>query len=252
MKPMHRYLRRVSYGIRLAWNLLYQRIAPAHAIPTPFQEEEKFRELLKSRPFRTVIDAGAHAGEFSRLALACAPQARLFAFEPLEGPYRALSRVLQSEAHRAQGFAVALGDHEEETTMTEYPFTQMSSLLPRATHARRWFPYMIGGVRRCVPVRRLDDVLRSKTLERPALLKIDVQGFEDRMLKGAIRTLEHIDVIVIETCFVTLYQGQLLFPALKEMLEKNHFVYKGGLAQYRHLLSKKILVEDSLFERKNI
>ena len=43
------------------------------------------------------------------------------------------------------------------------------------------------------------------------MLKIDTQGYELEVLKGAARTLDRIDYILVETSFVPLYEGQANF-----------------------------------------
>ncbi|GJD64276.1 hypothetical protein MPEAHAMD_4457 [Methylobacterium frigidaeris] len=57
-----------------------------------------------------------------------------------------------------------------------------------------------------VPVRPLDDVLDR--LEKPDFIKIDVQGYELEVLKGAARTLHHVAALEIETSVVPLYHNQ--------------------------------------------
>jgi FkbM family methyltransferase len=56
-----------------------------------------------------------------------------------------------------------------------------------------------GGIE--VPVRRLDAVLRPEDIKRPCLLKIDTEGYELAVLKGAAGLIPHIDCIVSELHF---------------------------------------------------
>jgi len=61
-----------------------------------------------------------------------------------------------------------------------------------------------------VPTRRLDEVLNPNDLERPILLKADVQGYELEVLRGAERLLDRINDLVLELSFTELYRGQPL------------------------------------------
>lgn len=54
-----------------------------------------------------------------------------------------------------------------------------------------------------VPVRRLDSVLSPGDLRRPCLLKIDTEGYELEVLRGATGLLPHIDCIVSEVHFTS-------------------------------------------------
>lgn len=52
-----------------------------------------------------------------------------------------------------------------------------------------------------VPVKRLDGVLSTEDIKRPCLLKVDVEGFDYKVLQGAQRLLNSIDCIVSEVRF---------------------------------------------------
>ena len=64
-----------------------------------------------------------------------------------------------------------------------------------------------------VEVRRLDDLVREEeiALRPPVLMKIDVQGYEDRVIEGAGAVMDRIDTMIVEMSLVSLYEGQILF-----------------------------------------
>lgn len=59
-----------------------------------------------------------------------------------------------------------------------------------------------------VPTRRLDDVLDVAGLTSPRLMKVDVQGFELELLRGAERSLLHFHQLLVECSFLEVYRGQ--------------------------------------------
>ena len=79
------------------------------------------------------------------------------------------------------------------------------------------------------------------------LVKIDVQGFEDRVLRGGERTIREAKAIIIETSFVPLYEGQPLFSDIRRQLTGWGFVYAGSVGQIRSRTTGEVLQEDSLF-----
>jgi hypothetical protein len=49
-----------------------------------------------------------------------------------------------------------------------------------------------------VRAQRLDDLLAGRTLPRPWVMKLDTQGAEARVLRGAARTVAELDALVVE------------------------------------------------------
>jgi FkbM family methyltransferase len=170
----------------------------------------------------TVIDVGANKGQFSLYALARFPSAHIIAFEPLLGPREQMARMLQGEK-RVEVLPFALGETEGEVDMHLSAREDSSSLLPIGGRQVSNFPgtQEVGTTR--AEVRTLDSVLADRELKRPALLKIDVQGFELSVLRGAEQTLSVFDQILVEASFIELYDGQALFPAISHHLEAHGF-----------------------------
>lgn len=166
--------------------------------------------------FATVIDVGANAGQFTRAALGAWPHASVVAFEPLPEAASALAATIGTvgkvELHRC-----ALGATDGTTTFFPHRHSLSSSVLRVASGAGDlpWAEELPG---RSVDLRRLDTVLAGRTLARPALLKLDVQGFELEVVNGAAETLGQVDAILVETAFVPGYEGQPTFAAVDRVL----------------------------------
>jgi FkbM family methyltransferase len=129
----------------------------------------------------TLVDVGCHAGKFTDLALEIAPTARHFGFEPL--PDYAAKLVERYARHPNVIISdVALSDAEGEATFVHnVDIPSHSGLRERA--------YPIPNTRRetiTVRTRRLDDVLMDVPV---AMIKIDVEGAELLVLRGAAETL---------------------------------------------------------------
>jgi FkbM family methyltransferase len=64
-----------------------------------------------------------------------------------------------------------------------------------------------------ITISRLDDVVRQRSIsiDRHVLLKIDTQGYELEVLKGAEETVAAVGAIQTEMSFQPLYGGQPLF-----------------------------------------
>ncbi|MBU2213502.1 FkbM family methyltransferase [Patescibacteria group bacterium] len=224
-----------------------QRIAPAKPVVVTVGDEGMKKVFHRS--YKTIIDIGAHTGEFASAAFRHSPQAKILSFEPLPGPYKLLQKTIINFSKDSQAFPFALGDKEVTTEMNEFPFTAASSILSPAKGSRKYFPYLIASTRRTVQVRRLDDMIDGTTISRPALLKIDAQGYEDRVLRGSEKTLQYIDAVLIEVSLVPLYEGQWLKEDLCNWLTKKGFRYVETVHQHHTFACGKVIQEDVLFER---
>ena len=201
---------------------------------------------IRHAKIRTIIDVGAHAGEFALTARALLPQARIYSFEPLPGGCRALRRKMRGDAAHTT-FEVALGDESGEATFYRNDFSKSSSLLPMLRLHKEAFPWTTGETPLQVRVARLDDFLGELTLTPETLLKVDVQGFEDRVLRGAARVLPQVQYVLVEVSFRPLYEGQALFSDVNTFLAEAGFRYAGNVDQLLSPLDNTVLQADALF-----
>ena len=98
-------------------------------------------------------------------------------------------------------------------------------------------------------MKTLDDCLGRVQLVPRVLLKLDVQGYEDRVLRGGIRILQRVDYVLTEVSFCPLYDGQASFGEVYDLLLKSGFSYAGNLDQLASPLDGRILQADALFVR---
>ncbi|MFZ5532475.1 MAG: FkbM family methyltransferase [Pseudomonadota bacterium] len=189
---------------------------------------------LAGKEMGAVIDVGANEGQFARLISGFFPRAQIYCFEPLPGPFHALSAWAQTQNGRVRCFQMALGDQEGEVEMHLHEqHTPSSSLLPATEACHQLYPQTQAESIARVRVSTLDQALEASigTLPEPILLKLDVQGFEDRVLRGGKQVLSHCRAVVLEVCVAPLYEGQAEFLDLASMLRDSGFRYAGNLDQ---------------------
>lgn len=169
--------------------------------------------------FASIVDVGGNVGQFSLFASHRWPKAVIHAFEPI--PDQA-DRFAAVHGNRVTLHRCALG--EQATTLPIHIASRKdsSSLLPLGKRQKAMFAMdEVGTID--VPVKRLDSVLSSEDLPKPALLKIDVQGFEYEVLRGGGELLRHFSHIYVEASFVELYEGQKLFGEIEKILKAKGF-----------------------------
>ncbi len=178
-----------------------------------------------------VVDIGANAGQWISAFMTFAEVRRLEVFEPNPEIFAELKRLFAQRPHtRLHNFA--LGDQAATATFNIIENSGLSSLLmPNEILRQQYAP--AGDVIKQVPVKviPLDDVLDD---EQPIdLIKIDVQGFEHAVLRGARTTLQRTRALLIETNFVSHYAGDGSFGTLFNHLDELGFDFWNISAPYR-------------------
>lgn len=150
---------------------------------------------LRGSAILTVVDIGANKGQFAREALRAFPAAHLHCFEPLPTPFRLLHEWASChESTRISTYQTAVGDRSDLVEMYEHvDHSPPSSLLERTELSTSIFPQTLRCAPQTVSLTTLDHWMSSEapTLSRPILLKIDVQGYEMRVLRGASSLLKN-------------------------------------------------------------
>lgn len=197
----------------------------------------------------TILDIGANAGQFATAIHAVLPEAKIYSFEPLPVCYQKLK-------HRFAGvpgfeaFEVALGDESSRITFHQNEFTKSSSPLVMAGTHEEAFPWTARTSEIEVDVRTLDSFLPQLDLKEKVLVKIDVQGFEDRVLRGGEQVVRTADYVFVETSFEPLYEGQASFETVYELMTRYGFRYAGNMDQLTSPTDDRILQADALFVRQ--
>lgn len=133
-----------------------------------------------------VLDVGANIGLFTTRL--CQHFARVVAFEPTTAVYDCLRKNCSAH-HNVEIMKVGLGDRThlvEISAPTDHRNCGVYSMVDFQGHDHR--------SSELVPVLKLDDLELA-----PDLIKIDTQGYEPFVLRGAVRTLrEHAPVLLLE------------------------------------------------------
>ncbi len=199
-----------------------------------------------------VLDVGANVGAhtlfFSRLV---GGSGRVLAFEPLSANVAEMQRTLsrRSRLNNVQIFPMALGEASSPVRVTlNIPGDDLTQASLRRQRAGSWDR---NSVTEClVPLRSLDSIPEVAGSSHIDFVKIDVEGGELDVLKGAARTLAtHHPVLYCELddrwTASFGYEARDLFAFLQSL------GYTGGRVVSRgrlHRLDLKLQPPKSLFE----
>ena len=242
-EPVKRAIARTAKGVFTSLGLDVRRLAksPGHTFLG-----------LKSLKIRSILDIGANVGQFARRASEAFPDATLYCFEPLPDPFAALRTWAEDAApRRVRPFNLALGDAEGELTFYRHvAHSDSSSLLKTTAECEGDFPHTRDQVAETVRVRRLDSVMAELATppETELLVKLDVQGYEEHVLRGGPETLQRAAAVIIEVCLDPLYQGQATFEGLASLLGAHGLRYAGNLDQ-SYAEDGHVVFLDAVFRR---
>ena len=196
----------------------------------------------------TVIDVGANIGQFSIASYHEFESAEIISIEPDRILAHRLKKNLSSNRCK-KIICVAVGDYDGKIDLHINADPQNNSVLPLDEDRRSYFPDNIVLRKVTVPISRLDTLLNSKMLPKPILLKIDVQGYEEKVIKGAINTLLDIRWVVMEISFAHLYKGEAKFLPMINLMASYGFQFVKPLNFHQSEKSFDIIEMDALFEK---
>lgn len=189
---------------------------------------------LRRYPIRSILDIGANIGQFARRMRAEFPDADLYCFEPLPQAFESLSAWARQQGGLVTTFNVAVGDAVGKIQMYHHINHSPSSSILRTTGAaERLYDFTKRQALVTVEQVTLDSVMDQldQPLRQKILIKADVQGYEDRVIRGGEATFTQAFACILEVDVEELYQGQASFEQLVVLLRDRGFQYAGNLLQ---------------------
>jgi FkbM family methyltransferase len=221
--------------IALHAHMLYQRaytlykLREASALvrePLDFLER---RFYLQLRPALVgvalvVYDVGAASGVLSGCLAKLANVKAVQAFEPLPSAFAELAGRMKRYPH-VTCHNVALGDNQGRHDMwvIEGCRDSISLLKMKQLHKDERPGVSYNDHAEQVTVVRLDDYVREKGLPQPDVVKMDVQGYEDRVLRGGQATIFQAEYCILEISLAPLYEGSPLFDDIYRQMHEMGF-----------------------------
>ena len=208
------------------------------------------KRLLESYEIDMVLDVGANAGQFARqLRRDLGYERRIASFEPLGAAFALLRAHAQGDP-AWQVFNFAIGDAEERREINIAANSQSSSLLGMLPSHEKAAPEARYVGREAIEVRTLDSLFAGLCgSARNVYLKIDTQGYESRVLKGAEKSLARIGTVQVEMSLVPLYDGGPLLNEMCALLAGRGYTLVAIENGFTDPASGQLLQVDGIFHR---
>jgi len=189
----------------------------------------------------TAVDVGAYRGEWSVLARKIFPETSFLMLEAQEGRRPDLEAVKQSLGSGVDYVITLLGAKNDENVIFHESLqapTGSSVLANQGNDRTREVS--------CT-MKTLDDVLAQAGMPAPELMKLDVQGYELEVLKGAPKCLKHAQAILMEVSLMDMYQKNPILHEVTAFMLENNFIAYDICATMRRPLDLALIQTDMIF-----
>lgn len=167
---------------------------------------------FNSNEFEIVFDVGANVGQTASEFVQYFPSAEIHCFEPISKPFEILRNNFESN-HRVHCYHQALGAENGELNIVinDDPISTTNSLIHQGRHSQNKAKH------ETVEVISIDSFLVKHNIPRIDFLKIDVEGFELEVLKGAANAFDYNQVRLV-LCEVGLSAENKFHVSIAEMI----------------------------------
>ena len=218
---------------------------------TVVTEQNVLRQLFRDHEFNFVLDVGANTGQYGLLVRSCGYHGPIISFEPLTLAHEKLVACAATDPHWRVAERAALGANPTRTTINVSKNSVSSSLLEMHTRHIDAAPHSVFVGTEEINVVALDDCINQYvSASRHGLLKIDTQGYEMEVLRGAHQSLsERIDAVQTELSLVELYDGQALMLDVCNFLKEYGFGLTHIIPGFKDPRNGRLLQLDGIFTK---
>jgi FkbM family methyltransferase len=216
---------------------LKQKIKMACGVPNT----DACLSAMKHRGFhpKVAIDVGAYSGEWTLALRQLFPRIPVLMVEPQSAQIERLQALTQ--VHDGVEFAPVLLGPGLSSGVTFYRAETGSSVLRDAGNGAAESTTM--------EMTTLDAVTAGTRFEHPDFLKLDVQGYELEVLKGAERVLDSVEVVMMEVNLIAVYEGAPLAHEVVSYMAAHGFRVYDVCTLFRRPYDNALWQMDMIFVR---
>lgn len=167
--------------------------------------------ILEKYQISLLMDVGANNGTFGKEIRTAGYKGTIISFEPLNNMFSILKKTAKNDDNWIiNNYALGAENSEQEINISaNYHSSSILNILETHTKAEATAAY-IG--KQKIQIKKLDNIFNEyKENNLEVYLKIDTQGYEMNVLKGAEQSLQYINTIQLEMSLQALYTGQPLY-----------------------------------------
>lgn len=191
----------------------------------PFDNYENVKYYwLKEYQFNQLIDIGANIGQFASEFRKIYPKTHIVSFEPISNVYQQLADNFKFDTYFSS-LNFGLGDADETLQININSNVASSSILELNHFHKEAHPTFLETTKESIRVAQLDTLLVQNKFEIKdnCFVKIDVQGYEDRVIRGGKQALSKAKMVMIETSFEEVYKNLATYNTIVDLMKEIGF-----------------------------
>ncbi len=168
------------------------------------------RNLFALLDIDCVLDVGANYGQYGTMLRDAGYRGRIISFEPVSASYQRLQQTAAKDGNW-DTYNFALGSTEQQQEIHVTAASDFASFLQPSEFSKNTFGDVVAIAKNeRVHIKRLDDVFATiikKQNQARIHLKMDTQGYDLDVFKGAGNSLQNITSIQSELSVLPVYEG---------------------------------------------
>jgi FkbM family methyltransferase len=213
----------------------------------PKSTESNWAEKLG---IKTIIDIGSNEGQFINEIEVVLPGRKIYAFEPMAACYQKL--LANTAASNVTAYNAGLSDTDGQAEINVSNNLVSSSILEMEELHKNSYPESQYVKKETITLKRLDSVFSGTELAENILIKVDVQGYEEKVIRGGEQTFARAAAIIIESIFEPFYEGQWLFDDIYQHFSRAGFKFMGFADQVNSRHTGIPIYADAIFIKKEL
>ncbi len=214
-------------------------------------ESARLAKLLAHHNIDLVLDVGANQGQYARYLRSIGYRGRIVCFEPLSDAFAILCKYAKNDDKIIIAPRMGLGDRKASVSINIAANSESSSLLTVSDTHLKAEPQVKSIGTETIPLDRLDEVANDYLADaKSVFLKIDVQGYELSVFRGAAGLLPGIKGLQLELSLEPLYEGEPLYQEMIEIVESAGFELYDINPCFSDNVTGKTYQLDGIFFRK--
>ncbi|MFT7160305.1 MAG: FkbM family methyltransferase [Bacteroidia bacterium] len=213
------------------------------ALPPGVDLKIDIQNKLKINP-NIIFDVGANVGQSIKGFKKLFPESTIYSFEPIKDTYQKLlsTAVLYTKVI-TENFALGSFEGNIDVSIYDEKDSVLNSLIQTSMNHNK------DATKESIKQTSLDKYCERNKIEIIDLLKIDTEGYELEVLKGALKTIKNnkIKLILCEVGFSRRYKRHTCISELNDFLSEKGFCFFHIYDSNPYLLKKEMHYANALY-----